>query len=242
MRSYVRFGFAILIGGVYASFTGAQVPPPPPPMQQPTVNVRVEFRRMASEACIQKAMDALANKENFIFAEVGKDGSAWGYNETCVVRVFALPFKDGANLFVVCGGKEKLESERLCNAIWTHIVEAPADPQMPKSHRSNDSSRKPCGLHLRSSWEQRNTIGTVRLFVPAALIVMEKNGLTTNPVGPGLVLGAHQGSQSLVAVFGAQGPNEANTQIGAAAISSDENEAERLHNAIRSGIVKVLFD
>ena len=121
-----------------------------------------------------------------------------------------------------------------------HIADADVNPKAPAHHQCNDTTRKSCGLKLRSSQEQRTGLPTVRFFSQAAAIVMEKNGLNTNIPGAGMVVGGNP--STVVMAFAAPGPNDVSVQFGAVAISPDEVEADRLHNVIRSGVVKVLFD
>ena len=195
--------------------------------------------RISRDECLHKAVAAMI-RENLIRAEIDKDGQAWGVNEHTLVKVHAVPYRDGVHVIVIVAGKDAKDAERLRNALRSHICDEPYDATAPKQHQAADASRKPCGVHMRLGLEQRNIIPTVRFFIPATTIVLEKQGLGTNPGGPALMFGGN--AQTCVAVFAVPGPNEVNVQIGVAAASADDKEAERLSSVIRSGVVRVLFE
>jgi hypothetical protein len=198
-----------------------------------------EFRRMSAEDCARKAIAAMI-KEKFIRAEIGKDGNAWGVNETTAVKVLAFPYRDGAHVVVVAAGQDNKEAERLHHAIRHNVWNATLDPESPKEHKCDDAGRKPYGGTLLFGMEQRNIIPTLRFFIPAATIVLEKQGLGTNQAGPGLLFGGNQ--QTAIGMFALPGPNEVQVRVGVIVISGDQKEAERLQNIVRTGVVRVLFD
>jgi hypothetical protein len=203
------------------------------------LHVGAEFRRISREDCAHKAIQALV-KEDFIHAEIDKDGNAWGRSEKSIVKVLGLPYRDGVHAVVIAASHDNKAAERLRNAIRTFVLDGPHDPQAPKQHRAADASRKPCSLVLRYGLEQRNVIPTMRFFVPATTIVLEKQGLGTSQGGPLLMFGGN--AQAALAVFAAPGPNEVNVQLGVATVSSDDKEADRLQNVVRTGVVRVLFE
>jgi hypothetical protein len=203
------------------------------------IHVGSEFRRMSVEDCARKAIAAMI-KEDFVCAEIGKDGNAWGASESTTVKVLALPYRDGAHILVIAAGKDNKEVERLRNAVREHVTNAPLDPEGPKHHQCGDPARKPYSGTLLCGLEQRTIVPTLRFFIPAATIVLEKQGLGTSPGGPALLFGGNQ--QVALGAFALPGPNEVNVRIGVAVISEDRKEAERLQNVVRTGIVRILFE
>ena len=238
MRACCRLGSMALVCSVIAVPARAQLPPPPV-VNPISIHVGGDYRLISPELGAHKAVEAMA-KEKFLFAEIDKDGTAWGYNESALVRVFFMPNKGGVQFLAVVASRDKHESEPLSSAIRKHVADGELDPKAPKQIKHADGTRKPCDLKMRWSVEQRTTIPAVRFFVPAAAIVMEKQGLTTHHPGGTAVLGSNANTMMLAFAFA--GPNEVSGQFGAVAISVDDKEGERLHNVVRSGIMKVLFE
>lgn len=131
--------------------------------------------------CTLKALEAMGNfEQNFIHAEINGP-EAWGYDEKSFVMVYAVPIRNGVDIFVVAFSTDNGEAERLRNAIREHVFNGslrasrlPLESR-PKVYQTTVANRRrgPLAVH----WGNFNKVATEPVFQSCARAAMGRNGL-----------------------------------------------------------------
>ena len=110
-------------------------------------------RKITREECARKAVEAMAEKHKFPFAEVTEDGNARGWNDKTNVLVMSFPMPDPERVFVVvvAAGMEAAETERVRVAVIS--------PDEARLTRRIDPEAHDHYLRGRSSWNTRTPEG-----------------------------------------------------------------------------------
>jgi hypothetical protein len=155
----------------------------PAALAQPvSMHIGGDARRMTREVCARKAVEVLGVKEKFTFAEVTRDGHAWGYNGRAAVLVLSFPHPAGIQILIIAASKDNAEAERLRNVVRAHVFEGAHDPSVPPRV---GKKTKPSANEVTLRWriQQRPLITPLRFFDAVASIVLEKKSYTLGSSG-----------------------------------------------------------
>jgi hypothetical protein len=198
-------------------------------------------RKMTREECARKAVEAMAAKHKFPFAEVTDDGNARGWNDKINVLVMSFPMPDPERVFVVvvAAGMEAAETERVRVAVMSHVCDGPYDPKAPTrvAPEGGKAPSQPCTLCWKS--EERTVTNLLRHYVPAATIVLEKKGYQTK-AGPVVVLGFMPDRG--VTAFLAPTATALSARFNVVVATPGEASGEKAAEDLLSRIVKVLYE
>lgn len=128
-----------------APLSPANLPPPPgvmpppappdPPADRDTRDISFAVKVLAvpgpAADVPAKAVAAIAALPGFRFAEVGPDGTARGYTDTCRVAVVVVPDTPSVSAYVVAAGYKTAGdagvADRPAGAVRDHLAKPPAD-------------------------------------------------------------------------------------------------------------------
>jgi hypothetical protein len=206
------------------------------------LHVGAEVRRMTREVCAQKAVEAMGDKEKFLFAEVSPDGNARGWNEKTAVLVLSMPTpnKESIAYVVIACGSDSAEAERVRNAVRTHIADGPHNPKSPLRYGPEGDKLPPRPVSLSWKGEQRPAVNLARHFEPVALLVLEKRGFGTNSSNKTLVFGGM--ADRAVAAFMSPTASAQQVQYNVVTVMQDEDTGKALADDLLKQLTNVLYE
>jgi hypothetical protein len=194
---------------------------------------------VSREVCAQKAIRILAN-EKFLYAEVDKEGHAWGYSDKASVVILCFSNPVGAAFIVCAASGDSKEAERLRNVIRSQLGEVPHDPKLPTHLGALDSKQKSKVPQFRWHVARHGFAATLRFFEAGASIASEKLGMNAGYAEKTLVLTSGQGG--VAATFAAPGSNALSVNLGVAVASWDDALSERLAKSLERALVQILYE
>lgn len=192
---------------------------------------------MTREVCARKAVAAMT-AEKFTFAEVDKDGNAWGFSDKASVAVLSFPHPDGVSVVIFAASRDNDEAGRLRNAIRTHVFDGEDDPATPKRVGDPSAARKAPVLRWKA--EQKPAAPLLRFFPAAAGIAMEKQGIAAINSDRIMAFGCAP-DRSAVA-FIVPGNNGVTVHVLTAVTHDKDDTAQTAADGLCERLVKILFE
>jgi hypothetical protein len=214
----------------------------------PVLQIGSDFRKMSLTTCFRKTIKAMDSaKEHFIEGgvqggllenQVSPPRNAWGFNETTLVLVHAVPVNDGVEIYVIAVSNNSHDAEVARNQIREDVFNG-TDNGIPAPDFFNSDSgafghgpNRPRAFpptHWGDSTRRQN-LSTFRL---AAKDAFQKHGLKpSEDRGGRTVFGV--GADSVVVAIWTQQAQGADLVILAS--SQDAKVAEALRNDLRTEI------
>ena len=205
------------------------------------MHLRASPANMTREACGRKAVAAMV-AEKFPYAEVTADGHARGWDDKTAVHIYSFQTPDPEQVMIYIFSASTIDTEalRLRNAIRTPIYEGKDDPKTPTRIVPADGTVPTPPVSICWKTEERAATPLVKHLLPAATIVLEKRGMTTQLQPPFLVLGV--GAGGLTTVFVAPASNAVMVKFNTVTMTRGDKPAEKLAEDILSRVLKILYE